>query len=94
MDRVAVERLGGFAGFGTPNSRLRSLGSIESSKLTAKDRQIVESLFTSPPTGATPKRDGFRYKLTRQTAEGPQSVEVDEEHVPLAVKSSVKDELV
>jgi hypothetical protein len=37
--------------------------------------------------------DGFRYRLTRQTSGRLQTVEVPEQHVPFAVKSSVKDEI-
>jgi hypothetical protein len=93
MDQLDVERLGGFAGFGTPGSHLRSLGQIDGSKLSPEDRQAVETLFTHPPPASAQKADGFRYKLTRQTDKGSQSVEVPEEHVPMAVRSSVKDEL-
>jgi hypothetical protein len=91
--RFDIERLGGFAGFGGPGSHLQSRGHLESSQLTAEDRQAVEALFDRPPAAVTPMPDGFRYRLTRQTSSGPQTVEVPELHVPLAVKSSVKDEI-
>jgi hypothetical protein len=37
--------------------------------------------------------DGFRYRITRQTSKGPQTVEVPENSVPTALKNCVKDEL-
>jgi hypothetical protein len=93
MGRLEVERVGGFAGFGSPGSHLRSRGRIEAADLAPADRTAVEALFEAPPPGdQTP--DAFRYRLTRQTAHGPQTVEVPERHVPMAVRSIVKDELV
>jgi hypothetical protein len=92
-DRVDIERVGGFAGFGGPGSRLRSRGSLESAQLSAADRQSVDALFTRPPK-ANSTADGFIYRLTRHTNNGPQTVDVPEEHVPAIVKHSVKDEIV
>jgi hypothetical protein len=89
---LEIERLGGLAGLGTPGSRLRSHGEVDMSTLSASDRQVVESLFASPPT--TPLRpDEFRYRLTRWTDKGPESVEVPESQVPGAVTSAVRDDL-
>lgn len=93
MSRVDVERLGGLAGFGGPGSHLRSRGSVDSSQLSQSDRAAVEALFASPPKAGGPP-DGFVYRLTRSTPKGPQSVEVADQHLPEAVKASVKDELV
>ena len=53
----------------------------------------MEALFASPPKAGGPP-DGFVYRLTRSTPKGPQSVEVADQHLPEAVKASVKDELV
>ncbi len=89
---LEVERVGGLAGFGTAGSRLRSHGEVDMAALSASDRQLVESLFAGPP--ATPGRpDEFRYRLTRWTDKGSESVEVSESQVPAAVRSSVKDEI-
>jgi emfourin len=93
MGRLEVERLGGFAGFGSPGSHLRSRGRIDTDDLVPADRKTVNALFDAPPGGANPP-DAFRYRLTRQTAHGPQTVEVPEQHVPVAVRAIVKDELV
>ena len=93
MSRLNVERLGGFAGFGSPGSHLRSRGQVEINDLAPADRHAVEALFDNPP-GPAQVPDAFRYRLTRQTAHGPQSIEVPEEHVPAAIQASVKDELI
>jgi hypothetical protein len=94
MANVEVERVGGFAGFGTPGSRLQSRGTADTSSLSDSDRDAVEKLFTRavPVSAASP--DGFIYRLTRQTPAGPQSVEVAEEHVPNALRAVVRDRIV
>ena len=90
MDRLDIERVGGIGGFGGPN--LKSTGQVASSTLSAADRAALDALFANPPTGA-PKPDEFSYRLTRQTASGPQTIQVPERHVPMAVRSTVKDQL-
>jgi hypothetical protein len=89
---LEVERLGGLAGYGTEGSRLRSRGQVDVSTLSAEDRQTVEVLFSDARAGS-PRPDEFRYRLTRWTDKGPQSVEVPENQVPAAVRDVVKDEL-
>jgi hypothetical protein len=89
---LEVERLGGLAGYGTEGSRLRSRGQVDVSTLSAEDRRTVDSLFVGPSAGSS-RPDEFRYKLTRWTDKGPQSVEVPENQVPAAVRDVVKDEL-
>ena len=94
MSNVEVERVGGFAGFGAPGSRLQSRGTADTSALSDSDRDAVEKLFAraAPVSPANP--DGFMYRLTRQTPAGPQSIEVAEEHVPTALRAVVKDRIV
>jgi hypothetical protein len=94
MDKLEIERLGGIAGFGGSGSRLRSLGTLEASQLSTSDRQSVDELFSHPVPSGNPVRDGFCYRLTRHTKDGSQTVEVPEQHVPDAIKKSVKDEIV
>jgi emfourin len=91
--RLAVERLGGLAGVGLPGSRLRSHGEIDLGKLSPSEQGTVERLFQNPPAAPAKSRDAFRYRLTRQTEKGPQSVEVHEDAVPEVVRSCVVDEL-
>lgn len=93
MGQVLVERLGGFGGFGLPGSRLRSRGKVDDATLSPADGATVDALFDHPPPGP-PKPDGFVYRLTRGTGKATQTVEVAEQHVPEAIKSSVKDELI
>ena len=90
---VDVERLGGLAGFGGPGGRLRSHGRVHPARLADADRRTIEALFTTPPPAAA-MPDAFRYRLTRLTPQGPQSVEVPESAVPQAVREAVRDELV
>jgi hypothetical protein len=41
-----------------------------------------------------PLPDGFRYRLSRHGAAGPQVVEVAEGQVPQALRDAVRDELI
>ncbi len=91
-DRLEVERLGGFAGFGG-GGHLKSRGSVSAKALSAADRDAVDALFARPDDGKPPMPDAFRYRITRQTARGPQSVEVPESRVPAALAGCVKDTL-
>jgi hypothetical protein len=88
-----VEKLGGLAGIGLPGARIRSRGQIEASKLTASERTILDGLFERPPAAPAQARDAFRYRLTRQTDKGLQTVEVHEDAVPEALRACVVDEL-
>ena len=96
MGTLKIERVGGLAGFGLPQSRVKSSGEQALSALSAADRATVESLFHAPteqlrPDGQT--RDGFRYKLTRSVDGREQTVEVPEAAVPPALKDCVTDKL-
>jgi len=91
VDRLVIERIGGFAGFGGPH--LKSRGEVTLSALSAEDRQTVESLFKDPQKAASARpgeADAFRYRITRQTAAGPQTIEVRGDAVPAALQDSVK----
>jgi len=94
MARVDVERIGGFAGFGGPGSRLQSSGTLDTSALADADRDSIERLFASPAPSSAPNPDGYVYRLTRQTLSGSQTVEVPEQRVPDAVRRVVKDRIV
>ena len=95
MAILHVEKLGGLAGFGGARARIRSRGQIETAALSAADQKAVDSLFqiggaSEPPKGA----DGFRFRISRITAAGTETIEVSETHVPAALMSHVQDELV
>jgi hypothetical protein len=89
-----IERVGGLAGVGLPGSRIRSQGEVDLATLPPEDQKIVDLLFTSQHSSAPGVADGFRYRLTRNTPSGNQTVEVPEHLVPSVVASAVKDELV
>ncbi|HXJ22865.1 MAG TPA: protealysin inhibitor emfourin [Polyangia bacterium] len=95
--KLKVERKGGLAGFGSPNSRVRSLGSVDLRTLSTADRQTVERMFAGDSRSASPPRpvraDAFQYHLTMTTPQGEKTVVVPEDHVPDAIRDSVQDEL-
>jgi hypothetical protein len=95
MPILHVEKLGGLAGFGGSRSRIRSRGRIDSEALSAADQKAVELLFqtggaSEPAKGA----DYFRFRISRTTAAGTETIEVPESCVPAALASCVKDEFV
>ncbi|QOZ72887.1 protealysin inhibitor emfourin [Bradyrhizobium arachidis] len=90
MDRLKIERVGGFAGFGGPH--LKSRGEVTLSDLSPADQQTMEQLFADPgkiPAAHPGQADAFTYKITR----GARTIEVPEHAVPAAVRNSVKDVL-
>jgi len=93
MDRITIERLGGFAGFGLPGSRIKSRGDVALSELSPADRSAVAALFERKDHGGPGPPDAFRYRLTRQTTQGSETVEVPEHVVPEAIRNRVKDVL-
>ena len=95
MAKVSVERVGGLGGFGIPGSHIRSRGEIDTDSLSEAEQRKLEDLFV-PRAGAKPSlaRDTFRYRISRETPNGVETIEVPEEDVPSLVSQSVKDELV
>ena len=90
-----IEKLGGLANFGGARSRIRSLGRFDTSSLSASEQKALEALFHKSAKAAKPKgADGFRYRITRSTLAGTETIEVPESQVHPAVASCVKDELV
>jgi hypothetical protein len=90
VDRLKIERVGGFAGFGGPH--LKSRGEVALSDLSAADQKTVEQLFADPKKVAPAhpgQADAFSYRITR----GAQTIEVPEHAVPSTIKNSVKDVL-
>jgi hypothetical protein len=92
-DRIEVERVGGFGGFGLPASHLKSRGEISTSQLSPADLQAVEALFTGPPHAGAPLPDSFSYRLSRNVGGEAQTIVVPEESVPMAIRNCVKDVL-
>jgi hypothetical protein len=93
VDRLQIERLGGLAGFGGPGGRIKSKGDVGLSDLSPADRQSVEDLFAKKTPVPAPKPDAFRYRITRQTPQGRETIEAPEDIVPQALRDSVQDTL-
>lgn len=95
MAILHVEKLGGLAGFGGVHARIRSRGQIDTGTLSGADQQAVDSLFQNPDTHKNNKEaDAFRFRISRTTAGGTETVEVPEASVPAALAKCVKDEFV
>ncbi len=93
MDRLEIERLGGLAGQG-PRSHLKSRGALDVSELSEADQATINRLFKAggapdPDTGA----DYHRYRVTRRTPTGEQTIEAPHDALPSAVTASVRDVL-
>jgi len=95
MATLHVERTGGLAGFGGARARIRSHGQVDLTTLSAADRTAVDALFHGPAAAeAAGAADGFRFRLTRATPAGTETVVSPEAAVPTAVAACVKDEFV
>lgn len=95
MKILHVEKLGGLANFGGAHARIRSRGQIDTEALSTKELQAVESLFHRPGKSKSPVMpDSFRFRISRITATGTETVEVPESSVPAILASCVKDEFV
>ena len=93
-DVVKIERIGGLGGFGLPGSPLHSEGEAKLADLSHADQQKVDELFAQAPTpvdASAPHQ--FRYRLTRHTERGAETVEAPESDVPAALVGSVRDTL-
>ena len=99
MAILHVEKLGGLANFGGLHARIRSRGQLDTAALSAKELKAVDRLFhaagTSEAPSATPAAaDGFRFRISRSSAIGTETVEAHEARVPPALASCVRDEFV
>jgi hypothetical protein len=82
---------------GGANSHVKSQGEVEDHALSSDDREAIEALFRSKEKRGAKQsevRDGFRYKISRVTAAGVETVEAPESAIPPILARSVKDELV
>lgn len=96
MGTIKLERIGGIGGFGGPH--LKSRGELSLAELSAEDQAAVEALFAGKGKARglelTPQlRDGFSYRISRDTKNGTETIEVSENMVPDALRSSVKDSI-
>ncbi len=87
MDKLIIERRGGFAG-------LKAKSEIDTSALDAPTRAALDALFAAKKKfPAARGADRFIYTLTRGEGADAKSVEVPESMVPPSVAGSVKDKL-
>ncbi len=95
MAILHVEKLGGLAGYGGARARIRSRGQIDTAALSPSDQKAVDSLFESGSV-AEPSReaDSFRFRISRTTPAGTETIEAHEGQLPEAVASCVKDDFV
>jgi hypothetical protein len=95
MAKLHVERIGGLASFGGVGAHVRSHGEVDMAALSAAEQRAVEALFQrhgqAKPSAV---RDGFRYRISRTTSQGVETIEAPEAVVPTALSQCVKDELV
>lgn len=96
MGLIKIERIGGFGGFGGPH--LKSLGERNFSDLSTADRSSLNALFLSKKNKLTVPgdmqiRDEFKYRISRQTEGGVETIEVPESMVPATLISSIKDSI-
>lgn len=95
MAILHIEKLGGLAGFGGSRAHIRSRGQLDTATLSADDKKAVDSLFQTGDASSHPgEADGFRFRISRTTTAGTETVEAPEAHVPAALTSCVKDEFV
>ncbi len=93
MSELLVERIGGFAGFGLPGSKIKSQGRCDASDLSQKDQLAIEKLFEKDDGHPPGTPDEFRYRITRRRRGRVETVEAPESALPKALISTVKDEL-
>jgi hypothetical protein len=93
QDRLKIERLGGFGGFGLPGSHLKSRGEVSESELSPADLQSLDALFEEEAQHEDPMPDAFRYRITRKVGGSEKTIEVPEHQVPDALRNSVQDTL-
>jgi hypothetical protein len=96
MGTLKIERVGGLGGFGGPN--LKSQGECALADLSSADQAAIDKLFAGKGksrglTDNAQMRDGFSYRISRQTATGTELVSVPESMVPAALVACVKDTL-
>ncbi|MFT3906204.1 MAG: hypothetical protein QM718_07875 [Steroidobacteraceae bacterium] len=85
--RLTIERRGGLAG-------LKARGEVDVATLAAADRSALEALFSHPGRlPPAPGADRFTYRITRESAAGPQTLDVPEHLLPRCLADAVHDEL-
>ena len=90
-NKLCVERIGGLAGFGLPQSHLKSEGTIALEALPPNDRRTIEAHFDGSQRASPVEGDAFLYKITRQTSGGLQTINLSEQDAPESIRNIVRD---
>ena len=90
---IVVERLGGLAGIGLHGSRLRSRAEIRVDALSPREAGAIDALFARPRPAPPSLPDAFRYRITRASAGGTETIEVPEQDVPASIRARVVDQI-
>ena len=87
MDKLVIERRGGFAG-------LKAKSEIDAASLDEATRAALDALFAAKRKfPAARGADRYIYTLTRGTGAAAKTVEIPENLLPPALAGSVKDRL-
>ena len=97
MGLIKIEKIGGLGGFGGPH--LKSYGERDVAELLLAARTALNLLF-SRRKGKLLKlpnnmqiRDGFNYRISRETEAGIETIVVPESMVPAALIACIKDSI-
>lgn len=91
VTQVWIEEFGGLAGAA---SRIRTHGCVDLESLPIDVRSRLEALFVHGSKVAPEAlRDGLRYRLTRETGQGSEMVEVGFEDVPDELRTEMRTEV-
>jgi len=90
--RIKVEKLGGFAGFGA-SAHLRSDGEVELEALPEADRAKVAKLLARDDQDHPGSLSQFVYRLSWSKDGKTRTVDVAEDDLPPSVVAAVKDRL-
>jgi hypothetical protein len=93
--RIRIERLGGLAGMGAPQSAMRSFADIQLDHLAPADRHALQSVLERAPrkAAAGQRRDAFTYRITREGAPAGEAFEAQGEEIPQAVLDRIETRL-
>ena len=91
--RIKVEKLGGFAGFGS-SAHLRSEGEVELEQLPEPDRAKIARLLARDSKDHPSSLSQFVYRLTWEDGGKTRSVDVGEDELPPSVVAAVTDKLI
>lgn len=96
-ERLDIERLGGLAGMGLSQSRIRSRVTLLGKELSAGEQDSVDALFKADASRTRTEQggaDSFRYRLTLHNSQGSREIEVGAGDLRESLEARIKDELI